>query len=295
MPMVISRGLAICLAIILLQTVLITCRSDALAKLIDLDSAALRASRERSALAAEREKSEQEREKMEKQKVELEHEKAKLEQEVVKWEWERAMWEREKAKWEQDRVKWEQEGVKLRQDRAKWKQDMEEWEQDRIDWKLNRAQWEQDRVGWGQDRMKWEQEREKLEHEGEKLERERERLRLERERWEKAKEDRIPQGAFWDVVSPAPACLSYGKREYWATLQNVPEDWSAMDACMSMPVDIKGVTVRRPYRCQRALVDGTPYLRGHWMVDWDQPDCKPWYRDFHDAVSLRPPLCPCLW
>ena len=36
-----SRGLAICFAIILLQTVLIICRSDALAQFIDLESSAL--------------------------------------------------------------------------------------------------------------------------------------------------------------------------------------------------------------------------------------------------------------
>ena len=28
-------------------------------------------------------------------------------------------------------------------------------------------------------------------------------------------------------------------------------------------------------------------IHGYWMVDWDQPDCKPWHEEFHDAVSLR--------
>ena len=63
--MTVSRGLAICLAIMLLQTVLVICRSDALAMFINLESAALRAT-ERSALAVEREKMRRDRELWEK-------------------------------------------------------------------------------------------------------------------------------------------------------------------------------------------------------------------------------------
>jgi len=112
-------------------------------------------------------------------------------------------------------------------------------------------------------------------------ERQREKMRREREFWAKVPEDRVPQGAFWEVVWPAWDCRAYGKREYWGMLQNIPEGWNAVDACMNMPVDIKDVTIRRPYRCK--FVDGSPHIHGYWMVDWDQADCKPWYRDFHDA------------
>ena len=175
-PVVISRGLAICIAIILLQTVLIVYNSDALANYINLESAAFRASREKSALVAEREK----------------------------------------------------------------------------------------------------------------LERERERLRREREFWERVPEDRVPRGAFWGVVWPAWDCRAYGKREYWGALRNIPEGWSAIDACMNMPVEIKGVSIGHPDRCK--FVDGSPDIHGYWIVDWDQPDCKPWYRDFHNAVNPKSPF-----
>jgi len=124
--------------------------------------------------------------------------------------------------------------------------------------------------------------------EREKLELERERLRRERELWERAREDRVPQGAFWEVISPSVDCRGYGRREYWGILRNIPQGWTAIDACMNMPAEIKGVTVRRPNWC--AFVGGSPHIVGHWMVDWDQTDCKPWYKDFHDAVSLIPPL-----
>jgi len=175
-PTILTRGLVVCLAVVLLQTVLIVYSSDTLKRFIDLESAARRVSRERDALVEERERSEQEREKS----------------------------------------------------------------------------------GW-----------------------EREKMRRDRELWEKALEDRVPLGAFWDVIWPALDCRAYGKREYWAMLHNVPEGWSDVDACMSMPAEIKGVTFRRPDRC--AFVKGSPYIRGYWMVDWDQPDCQPWYHNCHDV------------
>ena len=112
-------------------------------------------------------------------------------------------------------------------------------------------------------------------------------LKEERERWEKAREDRVPQGAFWESVWPAEDCRSYGKREYWGVLRNIPEDWTDIDACMNMPAEIKGVPVRRPYRCH--YVEGSPHIHGFWMVDWNQIDCKPWHQDFNDKVSLAQP------
>jgi len=126
--------------------------------------------------------------------------------------------------------------------------------------------------------------------ERDKMKHERELMRHERVLWEKARETRVPHGAFWEVVWPASDCRAYGKREYWGVLQNVPEGWTAMDACMSIPVEIEGVTVRRPDRC--AFVWGSPHIHGYWMVDWDQTDCKPWYRDYQDAVGENSTFLP---
>jgi len=143
-----------------------------------------------------------------------------------------------------------------------------------------------------QERSRFERERQLLEEERHLLKSEKEALKEERERLEKAREDRFPQGAFWEVVWPAWDCRAYGKREYWGMLRNIPEDWDVLDACMNMPVEIKGVSVRRPYRC--GYVDGSPHIHAYWMVDWDQPDCKPWYQDFHDQVGDRTTtVAPC--
>ena len=117
------------------------------------------------------------------------------------------------------------------------------------------------------------------------LEQEKGELREERKRWERARDDRVPQDAFWADLLPAGECLAYGKREYKAMLQNIPKDWTDLDACMNMPVEIKGITLRRPDRCE--YVGSPPHIRGIWMVDWDQPDCKPWHLGITDTVSLE--------
>ena len=113
-------------------------------------------------------------------------------------------------------------------------------------------------------------------------------MKHDRELWEKAREDRVPHNAFWDAISPAPACSAYGKREYSSTLQNIPEGWTAIDACINMPIEIKGVAVRRPNRC--AFVKGSPHVHGYWTVDWDEPSCKPRWYNYQDVVSVNRPL-----
>lgn len=119
--------------------------------------------------------------------------------------------------------------------------------------------------------------------EKEMAKRERVMMAHERALWEKAREARVPQGAFWDAVWPAWDCRAYGKREYWGSLRNIPKGWDPIDACMNMPVEIKGVKIRRPYRCAKVSVFPEVQVQGYWMVDWDQPDCKAWFRDFVDG------------
>ena len=123
--------------------------------------------------------------------------------------------------------------------------------------------------------------------EKERAQREREVTAREKASWENAKEARIPHGAFWDVVSPIPYCEAYGKREYRGVLRNIPEGWDVIEACMSMPVVIKGVQLRRPDWCTRFMEFPRIRVAGYWMVDWDQPDCKPWFRDFKDRVGVN--------
>ncbi|KAF9782608.1 hypothetical protein BJ322DRAFT_1071832 [Thelephora terrestris] len=135
-----------------------------------------------------------------------------------------------------------------------------------------------------QERLGLEKQTHLLEDQRRRMEKEELALEEERERWEKARDEQtIPKGAFWEAVLPAWDCRAYGKREYWGIFRNTPEGRSEMDACMSLPVEIKGVTIRRPYRCQHR--GGS--MNGFWMVDWDQPDCKPWHQDFVEQGCMN--------
>ena len=149
-----------------------------------------------------------------------------------------------------------------------------------------RSRLEQEKQLLEDERHLMEDERHSMEDERHSMEREKEELREERERWEKAREDRVPQGAFW-AAGPWPAwdCRAYGKREYWAELQSIPEDWTDLDACMNMPTTIEGVSLRRPDRC--GYVADSPHIHGFWMVDWNQVDCQPWHDKGTDMVRSR--------
>ena len=124
--------------------------------------------------------------------------------------------------------------------------------------------------------------------EREKWEVEKENMRHDREVWGQVPEDEVPPGARWSFIRPAYECRAYGKREYVGVLRDVPEGWSAMDACMNMPVSIEfskhpSIEIKQPYRC--AFVGSSADIRGYWIVDQHQDDCKPKLEDIHDTVS----------
>ena len=208
-------------------------------------------------------------------------ERARLEEQREKFEDEREMLENERQTLEDERQTLEAERQTLEDERQTLEDERQTLEDEQ-------QTLEDERQTLEDERQTLEDERQTLEDERQTLENERLALKEERERWEKVREDRGPQGAFWESVLPAEACLSYGKREYWGVLRNIPEDWTDVDACMNMPAEIKGVTVRRPHRCH--YVEGSPHIHGFWMVDWDQLDCQPWHQDFNDKVSLAQPL-----
>jgi hypothetical protein len=185
-------------------------------------------------------------------------EKEALESAIRRSELERSRLEKEKQLLEEERHALAQEKEELREERGKLREEKEEL-------------------------MEVE---EKLKEEKEALTEERKKLKEERERWEKVREDRVPQGAFWGALTPAEDCRSYGTREYKAVLQNIPEDWTDVDACMNMPVEIKGVDIRRPLRCEST--EDSPHIQATWMVDWEQPDCRPWHANVTDTVSFAP-------
>ena len=191
---------------------------------------------------------------------------------------------RESARLEKERLALESTTLKMEGERRALESTIHHLEQERLRVEEKKRLLEAERSRLEKEKRLLENERQSLENERQSLERQESALKEERERWEKVRDElTIPRGAFWEVVWPAWDCRAYGRREYWGILRNIPEGRSEVDACMNMPVEIKGVTIRRPYRCQ--YVDGS--IHGFWMVDWDQPDCKPWHQNFVDGVSLR--------
>lgn len=181
----------------------------------------------------------------------------------------------ESTRWGKERLALETSTLKMEGERQALESTIihSEQERSRLDKKKQLLEAERSRLA---------KEKHLLENERQSLEKEEQALKEEREKWERARdEQKIPQGAFWEVLWPAWDCRAYGRREYWGILRNIPAGRSEMDACQNMPAEIKGVTIRRPDRCQ--YIDGS--IHGFWMVDWEQPDCKPWLQDFADKVS----------
>jgi len=186
---------------------------------------------------------------------------------------------------ENERVALRHESTRLAEERMALESSTLEMEGERLALESAIRHSEQERLRLEKQKQTVDAERSRLEKQTHLLEAERRSLegeelslKEERERWEMVRDElTIPKGAFWEFVLPAWDCRAYGKREYWGVLRNVPEGRSEMDACMNMPVEIRGVTIRRPYRCQYRGP-----MNGFWMVDWDQPDCKPWHKDFVD-------------
>ena len=157
-------------------------------------------------------------------------------------------------------------------------------EHEKEEWKKERLALESATNRSEQERLRLERVEQLIADELHSLEQEKEELKKERGRWERARKDRVPQGAFWASLWPAPDCRAYGRREYWGTLENIPGDWTDMEACTNMPADIKGVYVRRPDRC--GYVEGSSHIHGIWMVDQDEVDCKPWHAGATDKVGF---------
>jgi hypothetical protein len=190
---------------------------------------------------------------------------------------------------ENERIALRNESIHLEKERLALESSIMKLERERLALESSTSKMEEERGALESATRHSKQERSKLEHEKQELEGEREllgreRLALqeERERWEETRNDCVPQGAFWEAVLPALECHAYGKREYWGILRNTPQGWTDLYACMNMPVEINGVTVRRPDRCQHG--EGSD-IQGFWMVDWEEPGCKPWLQNVHDVVS----------
>jgi len=117
--------------------------------------------------------------------------------------------------------------------------------------------WEQQREQWDKERRQWREERKK--HEEEERERER----------------RLIQ---WGPLQKDQECVSYGAARYQAHLQYVPPGWDQYTACTETPIQIHQKDVL-PTQCQ---FNTEGQVVGVWVIDFEEPACKPWWRDIKD-------------
>ncbi|KXN90870.1 hypothetical protein AN958_03524 [Leucoagaricus sp. SymC.cos] len=72
-------------------------------------------------------------------------------------------------------------------------------------------------------------------------------------------------------------CISYGTARYQAYLEYIPSSWDAYTACKETPMNIHGREVL-PTECRHIGSE----MVGIWIIDFDEPSCKPWWRDTKD-------------
>ncbi|KII94909.1 hypothetical protein PLICRDRAFT_33739 [Plicaturopsis crispa FD-325 SS-3] len=145
-----------------------------------------------------------------------------------------------------------------------------------------RERWERERNDHAREHEGWERERETREKEHERKRIEKERKQREQERQREEEERRQRMNLYWDTpVLASQSCHSYATREYTARLWNIPAfgyDWTK--ACNETPIHIHNVTIESPTWCEnRGMWSG---MHGHWLVDFNEPDCIPFWGDFVD-------------
>jgi len=99
-------------------------------------------------------------------------------------------------------------------------------------------------------------------------------------RQEQKKKERDEQRKLiqWGPLEKDEECLSYGTIRYQARLEYVPPLWDNRAACLATPIQIHRKDVF-PTECHR---NNETEVLGIWVVDFDEPACKPWWRDIKD-------------
>jgi hypothetical protein len=113
----------------------------------------------------------------------------------------------------------------------------------------------------------------------------RERNRCQMEKWQQEEEKMQSLSLYWGEPTRHPNCAGYNTREYWARLLNtVPYDYNWLKPCEDIPIVIHGRSVKT-FRCYtNPTVSGEVY--GHWLVDFDEPLCTPFWEQFEDKGCI---------
>ena len=190
-----------------------------------------------------------------------------------KWRLERERWELDKVRHQDDMNVWERERREREGEREKHEKDKEEWERQQRE---EREAFDREKEEWA--RQRWEEEKHRKDVE-----------------WRR-------RGAFWsEPWAAAWQCSGYGTRAYAAHLWDLPGDVNWHEACMDMPIKIKGQWMDRPAKCQKdvsvfcfvrcdqELTEWQKYhIWGTWYVNFGEPQCVPYWDPIRDMVNPKP-------
>lgn len=139
-------------------------------------------------------------------------------------------------------------------------------ERDRLhsDWTTEHDKLQALRENAAREHEKWEEERRQWQEE-----------RREREREERERQKKLIQ--WGQVRRDEEPCVSYGVARYQAHLEYTPPGWDKYTACKETPVRFHGKDVF-PTECRHTGSE----MVGIWIIDFDEPACKPWWRDTKD-------------
>ncbi|KIJ94865.1 hypothetical protein K443DRAFT_109741, partial [Laccaria amethystina LaAM-08-1] len=77
----------------------------------------------------------------------------------------------------------------------------------------------------------------------------------------------------------------YGTRKYWAKMGPLVGGYDPMKACWTSEIEIHGQKMKPTY-CEDKGADHGVY--GHWIVDFDEGGCRPWWKGFKDKGCTAP-------
>jgi len=133
------------------------------------------------------------------------------------------------------------------------------WKKEEIHRAIIREQWieeekmhELKRLKMSKDVSKWEEERDDIEADRKKWAQE----RLDEAMKKHEDEEKKRNDLVWDGLTPASRCLSYGTREYTATLSNVAVGLDPLVECAKKPISIHGKEIL-PSSCTLVGVGAT--------------------------------------
>jgi len=100
---------------------------------------------------------------------------------------------------------------------------------------------------------------------------------------ERARLDKLRKSLNWSDFHGENRCLRYGVREYVAMLGNVPRELDPISECQGRTAWVNGIDVV-PHHCETLEAEGKCHdtVRAHWIVDFEEVNCKPVWRKIED-------------